>query len=90
MAMHAATTQKNTVYMNALFIGRNRLFISIFSALRFSITSFLPPNLNKKTQSRLTNLIIEWLPFNILPFFPAKCETTKNHIYEYIVTNVFI
>ncbi|EEI7341688.1 hypothetical protein G4E41_002422, partial [Salmonella enterica] len=54
MAMHAATTQKNTVYMNALFIGRNRLFISIFSALRFSITSFLPPNLNKKTQSRLT------------------------------------
>ncbi|EEJ1163966.1 hypothetical protein GQB51_003768, partial [Salmonella enterica] len=48
MAMHAATTQKNTVYMNALFIGRNRLFISIFSALRFSITSFLPPDLNKK------------------------------------------
>ncbi|EDW4023278.1 hypothetical protein AH333_004105 [Salmonella enterica subsp. salamae] len=42
MAMLAtATVQKTDIaYMNAIFISRNRPFITVFSALRFFITSF--------------------------------------------------
>ncbi|ESJ14381.1 hypothetical protein A7T52_13480 [Salmonella enterica subsp. diarizonae serovar 60:r:e,n,x,z15] len=70
--MHAATTQKNTVYMNALFIGRNRLFISIFSALRFSITSFLPPDLNKKNSKPTHKFDNRMAAFQYIAVFSRK------------------
>ncbi|EDT2641942.1 hypothetical protein HX41_000941 [Salmonella enterica subsp. enterica] len=44
-----ATVQKtDIVYMDAIFIGRNRSFITVFSALRFFIASFSPKKIKLK------------------------------------------
>ncbi|HAF7401053.1 TPA: hypothetical protein G9264_004686, partial [Salmonella enterica subsp. enterica serovar Typhi] len=48
-----ATVQKtDTVYISAIFISRNSPFITVFSALRFMITSFSLKKIKlKKTRS---------------------------------------
>ncbi|EDU6321948.1 hypothetical protein CAE39_001181 [Salmonella enterica subsp. enterica serovar Edinburgh] len=44
-----ATVQKTDIaYMNAIFISRNSPFITVFSALRFIITSFSPKKIKFK------------------------------------------
>ncbi|EEK8426098.1 hypothetical protein G3Y24_004569, partial [Salmonella enterica] len=51
-----ATVQKtDTVYISAIFISRNSPFITVFSALRFMITSFSLKKIKlKKTRSQFT------------------------------------
>ncbi|EDP8689244.1 hypothetical protein PK86_000583 [Salmonella enterica subsp. enterica] len=44
-----ATVQKTGIaYMDAIFISRNSPFITVFSALRFFITSFSPKKIKLK------------------------------------------